>query len=409
MRVGDRLADSTGTMGTRILLVLVVIATTLCCWLGFGSDPTQRPIRAAIAVDPSTLAGKVARSGVGLVREANLASLSIARHEAICTAPAESRCCVRLVGLLPGVPWSAPLQWRFRTGNQLAKLSRSVDAEGVSLLLPPDGAEQLESLHFRANDLAYRLVAASSRETLKVGKTLDLAVEPIGILRGAVVGPDGVGIGIGARVLAFRSLPNGRLGPLVAATSARSYGYFALRVPAAVDVRVVADGSMPQARAITGQVGGLLLEIEDDLDGCSDDSFSGAAELAGDARWLPAQLVARCAHGQSRELPTMRLRPRTMLTGRLVTSSGSAGNRVQVYAYPAHRTTAGRYDKLVLVHPGVLVRGGTARTDRSGRFTLQVAPGVPFVISTVDERSRVLPVGPCVTATAPGHVELVRP
>ena len=394
-------------MSIRTVLAVALALAALCWWLRAG--PTQAPT--SIAVGASSTAAthdsKVAISIVDAVHKPGAASDRSVRQDATPAARAERPCSVRLVGLDPNVPWTAPLQWRFRSGNRLGKELRAVDAQGASSFVPPAGAGHLESLHFRANDPAYRLADGKQRATLARGETRDIVVQPIGLLQGFAHDP--FGYGTRARVQAFRRQPNGQLGALVAATQAKPNGSFRLRVPAAVDVRVVADSAQYQARVGHGQMGGLLLELEEESEVSDDDTFSSGADMWPTGSLLPASTPARCAHGQSQELPCLQLRAGSELTGRLATADGRPIAKVLVFAYPANRAEPGSWKALHWLHGSGLVRGGCARTNAEGYFALALAPGVPFVIATTDEAAQLRIGGPQVTAMAPGFVELFVP
>lgn len=384
---------------------MAIAAIYAWCCAGRAGVPTA--MATAAARGGASSAARVVSKLRETVPNNARASEAAVRRDATPAAPAGLPCTVRLIGLRANVPWTVPLKWLYLAGREVIKEHRGVDAQGMSYYSPPADVQSLRLLQIKGADPAYRLDYSEARvAALARGETLDLVAEPIGVLHGLVRSPDGGGMG--ARVRAFRWLPNAQIGPLVAAAMTKPDGSFRLRVPAEIRLLVVADDANHTFRVEHGQTGSLLLELEEhDSDVSHDDYRWSTRSMSINIQLLPASMHVSCEHAESRELPDMQLREAVGLAGTVTNARGRPVAESFVSACPVAQAAAGSYRALHWL-PGIgAVRGGVARTDGDGRFWMSLAPAVSFVMRTSDSE-QVLPAGaPRTMAMAPGYVELV--
>ncbi len=331
------------------------------------------------------------------------------RREAVATAgtaPGAGEWVVRLVGIDPVMPWTAPLRFVFQ---DRAQLQATVDAHGECRFMPPALARDpgTQNLQLFANDDHYclehsYLFMASLQET----GTAEFAVYPIARLRGRVLGPDGRGLV--ARVSAFRCDASGPRTPLLAHTTSEPDGGYVLRVPPAVPLLVLAEAMAVAAPSLLGPTP-QPMPLFDFGGAPSLDGISATDDRPARTDLLPA--TARCEGtlATPRTLPDLRLGATAALDGRVTLADGRALAGIDVHAQPAWATAAAwRHDQHWSPTDG-LMSGATARTDERGAFTLRLAPGVPFRVRAAAADLLLLAGEPGVIASAPGFVELAVP
>ncbi|MCU0866449.1 MAG: hypothetical protein MUC36_21915 [Planctomycetes bacterium] len=319
-------------------------------------------------------------------------------------------CILTLVGIDPAVPWTGRLQIQFSLGQARISCDVAVDAHGVARLHVPIGAPSLQNVIFDAEDSNYRLVDPERRiESIAAGGAVEIVVEPVGVLRGRVLGPDGNGFA--ARVQAFRwDASEPQQSPL-ASGFAKPDGSYSLRLPPALQVLLVADAALQQARVGNGPAGGLLLALEEEEgEADTDDSrlFEGSGAVV-DQRLLPAWTRMVAVHGEPRHAPDLHLGAAARLTGRLTGAGGQPVAGVELRAQPAGTALRSWHPLLRWSPTHGIVRSGAARTDVDGGFCFWWMPGASFTVVATGEDPLLLAGEPSATATAPGHLELVAP
>lgn len=308
---------------------------------------------------------------------------------------------VQLTGVVPAVPWTAPLRLVF--AERLEVLAE-VDVQGACRFMPPAMARSpaFQQLRLVANDPNYRLQRPHQRaDTLQHFARDQFAVLPIAQLRGRVLGPDGTGLV--ARVQAFAWDADGPREQVLARTESQPDGTYVLLVPPDMELLLLAEATMAEPAPPLGasRQGPTALSFS---------AVEGERQGSGDARpdLSPASLRAHGQHGAPRTVPDMRLDATAMLTGRVLFADGRPLPFVAVTAQPRASQALWREQHHWSASEG-LVRGAFAFADRDGAFALPLAPGVTFTVMATATDPLLLAGEPKAEGSAPGHVELRAP
>jgi RNA polymerase sigma-70 factor (ECF subfamily) len=293
-------------------------------------------------------------------------------------APArEVRC--RLVGLVPGVPWTADFTVTI-TGTDLGGRARKrvqpeidPDAEGQFTVRLPVWAERGSS--FAASFEApvgelYRPIhcevpaAASAASELLRADPFTIPVEAVAVLVGTVVDEQGAPVRI-AKICccAYRA---GEDASVLGETYAVD-GHFALQTPPDVELALIAVGA-DQVNRFTDIPGPTI----------------GSHWLVGhklDDALLPSWLLVTAPLGHRTEVPPIVMRTPALLTGTVTFGDGApvCGARFHATA----RNVALQLDvapdsTLTLLANGAAMIADDATTDRTGRFRFAAPPQTPL-------------------------------
>ena len=308
---------------------------------------------------------------------------------------------VRLLGIDPEVPWTAPLQLVFQDQFDVRGFA---DAEGVFRFVPPAGARLpgITLIRLVAADPHYR-VQPCVLPTVGLQETgqQDFPVFPVARLRGRVLGPDGAGIA--ARVRAFVGDAAGPREPLLARTTADADGRYELRVPPGTPVLVLADAVHEDVAALlsSDQVPVLLRHLQ----------ARSPDELLPDHRQpsrdlLPAGLRTEAMVREERVVPDLRLVRPASLSGTVTFADGRPWAAARVRAAPT-ATSVPWHAHLYWSPLEGLVAGAEATTDDRGHFAMPLAPGVAMHLVVESARWRSPDVAASIVAAAPDEVAIV--
>jgi hypothetical protein len=313
---------------------------------------------------------------------------------------------VQLLGIDPAVPWTAPLVLVFE--NRL-QLSIAVDAQGTSRFEPPPFAKLpgITNLLVIAADDHYILERAYHQtEPLQRTGRLELTVYQSSLLRGRILGPDGTGIV--ARVSAFAWRESGPEEPLLARAESQPDGAYLLRVPPDVPLLLLGEALADRSPLAwwSNQQTPMLLDFGKPVSLEEPREFD-SREPRTDL--LPAAVRAEAARLTTRTVADLVLTQAAPLTGRVTFADGRPLGNVEVVAQPASATTAPWHTNLHWSPTDGLHRGAQGHTDERGAFTLQIPPGVPFLLTATTANPLLLAGEPSAVASAPGFAELIAP
>jgi hypothetical protein len=388
-------------LGTAVLALLLWQWLLAEAWQDRANTPSQGTMGANVASAATLARGQndlpAGPGSTPSTRE------QVAIHDG---SAKEDEWTMQLLGIDPAVPWTAPLVLVFENRMQL---SIAVDAQGTSRFVPPPFARLpgITNLLVIATDDHYILERAYHQTApLQTTGRLELTVYQSSLVRGRVVGPGGTGIV--ARVSAFAWGENGPEDTLLARAESQPDGTYLLRVPPDVPLLLLGEALTDRSPLAwwSNQQSPMLLDFGKPVSLDEPREFDPREPRAD---LLPATLRAEAARLTTRTVADLVLTQAAPLTGRVTFADGRPLANVDVVAQPASTTTRPWHTNLHWSPTDGLHRGAQARTDERGAFTLQLPPGVPFLLTATTANPLLLAGEPSTVAGAPGFAELIAP
>lgn len=350
-----------------LLVLLALVVVWWCC--GGSSVP---PI--AVAAPPAAGHDAAAPAAAAIPQaEAPERSAANGRPEPASPDPAAAAAAVlrvRLRGVRPEAPWTAPLHLRLEGRDEAAdtwlehSAARAPGPDGVATFGVPAWVRSASRQKGRieARDPNYLPLLQRREEAPDLEHELVLDVQAAGVLQGRVVDARGEGIAA-ARVRAFAMEGGVAVDRSLGGANTRADGGYRLQVPPDVPVLLVAAALRPL------QMSGLQVVGQD---GAIPDDGTVRDDL------LPATLATRAGLGAPVSLADLVLPDAAVLNGVLVWSDGRPIAGARVWIEPREGQAFGIADH-VAAH--ALANGGLApqamrTTDGDGRFRLPAVAGV---------------------------------
>jgi RNA polymerase sigma factor (sigma-70 family) len=390
----------------KTLLAVTAAGLAAALWIVWPAVPA--PVPAAVGAAPSAAALAVAaaadRAADAAPAVADRRDATPATNGSVAAPAAVAPLRVRLRGLHPDAPWTAPVRLELRDGpggdgapRHDAAASPAADGT-LALALPPWHARAVESA-LLADDPRYAPVALRAPRPFDSGAELVVDVQVVAVLTGRVVDADGRPVPA-ARVIAYRTEDGLPANVTVGETNTNAAGEFAVKAPPALPLAVVAV-AMHEAAADGHRVVRA--------DGAIADNGRVRADL------VPTWVAASGGVAEPTRLGDVVLPAPALLTGVVRWSDGAAMPRafVNVYASGGRTlllgTAIGHYT-ITVAADGRVATGNSVRADQAGAFTAAVPAGVGMAVTAQPASGAWNAVGgAAVRVVAPQHVEIVVP
>jgi hypothetical protein len=367
---------------TTFAAMALVLAGAIAWWWQAHHGPTPTMAPADAGAPPATSPVAPATANAPAAANDRTAALP-ADHAAAPAAPSDTtspatqpprptlRLVVRLHGLHPGAPWTAPLHLDVDGRDEAAKAwldhdaSEQPDDRGVATFVLPEWYSTATRMdgRLRAEDPHYASVEQRWEGTLDLTRELVVDVQVMAVLTGRVVDDTRAPIRT-VRLTTFARRDGQPVAPELTRAHTGQDGSYRLLVPPNVPLVVVAtamagDRRRDGGRGAFGQPDNLRPEL------------------------LPNHVLADGSIGVARELPDIVLARAALLRGTVHWFDGAPIAVAHVQATP-HGGAVLRLGPNALVArttDGHLVPGGSTVTDANGGFVLPAANGVAVDIA----------------------------
>jgi len=391
-------------LAMKTKLILAIAGAAAAVWIVWPA--VERPVS---PITPRVAASATEAATTSAGPASPLAAGAPAERRAVEPVPTgteapTSQLRIRLRGLHPEAPWTAPVRLMLQKGGSSDAGAKHHSASGVpasdgtlAFDLPEWGARAILS-HLRADDPRYLPVLVEQDKAFDPAQELIVDVQVVATFTGRVLDADGKPVPA-TRVAAFRTEDALPANTMFSETNTTAEGTFVLRAPPSQPLAIVAVAMHEERLGEQRSIG---------RDGTVADDGRVRADL------LPTWVRANGGAAVPNDLGDVALPRPARLTGVVRWSDGPAipGAYVNVYA-PGLRTillgTGRGHYSLVVRDDGTLVSSVSVVADDNGAFTVAAPAGLRMILSGE----------PCsggswnsfssatTAATAPQHVDVV--